>query len=254
MPKKTDYSDGAPAWLELSVPDLERAKAFYGALFGWTFKTDETTPRRYTDALQDGAKVAGLAEIPAGSGQPTVWATYLAASDVDTTAEEAVQLGGQLLAGPFDVPGRGRAAVVRDSTGGAIGLWQAGEHIGAEVINELGATCWHEVLTNDLAAADDFYTALFPYALQVVDDQTTILRLDEQPVGGRRKIAENLQGFVPPHWEGYFWVPDTAAAAARIVELGGKVRFGPVNTPHGPLAGVTDPFGAHFTVIVPTEW
>lgn len=254
MPKQTDYKDGAPAWVELSVPDLDRAKEFYGALFGWTFKTDDAGPRRYTDALHGGAKVAGLSEIPAGSAQPTVWMTYLAASDVDTTAADVVQLGGSVLVEPFNVPGRGRAAVVRDTTGAAVGLWQAGEHFGAEAINELGATCWHEVLTNDLASADDFYTSLFPLSAHDIDDQTAILRLEGQPVGGRRKIGENLQGIVPPHWEGYFWVPDTAQAANRVVELGGKVRFGPVNTPHGPLAGVTDPFGAHFTVIVPTEW
>ncbi len=198
--------------------------------------------------------MAGIAQVPAGSGQPTVWATYLATNDVDTTAEEAVQLGATLLAGPFEVPGRGRAAVVRDATGAAIGFWQAGEHLGAEVINELGTSCWHEVLTNDIDGADDFYTSLFPLTLHVIDDQTTILRLNDEPVGGRRKIGANLQGVVPPHWEGYFWVEDTDVAVARIVQLGGKVRFGPVNTPHGPLAGVTDPFGAHFTVIVPTEW
>ena len=65
MPKRTDYSDGAPAWLELSVPDLDRAKDFYGALFGSTFKTDESSPRKYTDALQDGAKVEPRERAPA---------------------------------------------------------------------------------------------------------------------------------------------------------------------------------------------
>lgn len=254
MPKSSEHSAGAPAWLELSVADLEAAKEFYGALFGWTFKTDETSPRRHTDALKDGAVVAGLAQIPQGSGQPTVWATYLATNDVDTTAEDAAQLGGTVVVPPFDVPGRARAAVVRDATGAVVGLWQAAPRIGFELINELGATCWHEVLTNDIDGADEFYTALFPYVTQRVDDETTILRLADQPVGGRRRIGEKLQGVVPPHWEGYFWVEDTARAAERVVQLGGKVRFGPVQTPHGPLAGVTDPFGAHFTVIVPTEW
>ena len=27
--------DGTPTWIDLAVPDLERAMAFYGALFGW---------------------------------------------------------------------------------------------------------------------------------------------------------------------------------------------------------------------------
>jgi predicted enzyme related to lactoylglutathione lyase len=254
MSKPSKYSDGAPAWAELAVSDLDGAKEFYGELFGWTFDTDESSPRRYTDARQNGAKIAGLTQIPAGSGQPTVWVTYLAAADLAASVARAVELGATVVVPPFEVPNRGRAAILRDATGAAVGLWEAGAHIGAELINELGATCWHEVLTNDLDGADAFYTNLFPFDLHVVDDQTTILKLDGGPVGGRRKIGENLQGIVPPHWQSYFWVDDTDKAVARIKELGGKVRFGPVNTPHGPLAGVTDPFGAHFTVIVPTEW
>lgn len=254
MTVSTAYRDGAPAWTELSVPDLDKAKEFYGTLHGWTFRCEDTSDRQYTYALKDDAVVAGLTRIPAGSRQPAVWLTYLASSDVDTTAIDAQQLGASVLVEPFDVARRGHAAVLRDPTGAAIGLWQAGAHIGAERINELGATCWHEVLTDDISRADTFYTNLFPYTVHVIDDQTSVLRLDDKPVAGRRKIGENLQGKVPAHWQSYFWVDDTDKAVTRIAELGGSVRFGPVNTPHGPLAGVTDPFGAHFTVIVPTEW
>lgn len=253
MSERTEYTDGAPAWVELSVTDLEGAKEFYGQLFGWEFKTDEDSERRYTYALHEGAKVAGLSQIPAGSGQPTVWATYLAAADVDATLAEALQRGATALVQPFEVPGRGRAAVVREPSGAVVGLWQAGGHVGAEVINEIGTTCWHEVLTNDAEAADTFYTGLFGMHRREIDDQTAILSIDGERVGGRRKIGKNLQGVVPPHWQTYFWVADVDGAVARIRELGGSVRFGPVSTPHGPLAGATDPFGAHFTVIFSTE-
>ena len=30
--------DGTPTWIDLGIPDLERAMAFYGALFGWEFE------------------------------------------------------------------------------------------------------------------------------------------------------------------------------------------------------------------------
>ncbi|MCW3840375.1 VOC family protein [Micromonospora yasonensis] len=253
MSERTEYVDGAPAWVELSVTDLDAAKEFYGRLFGWEFKTDEDSERKYTYALHQGAKVAGLSQIPAGSGQPTVWATYLAAADLKSMVDGAVRRGATLLVPPFEVAGRGRAAVLRDPSGAVVGLWQAGAHIGAERINEINTTCWHEVLTNDAEAADAFYTGLFAMHRREIDDQTAILSINGERVGGRRKIGQNLQGVVPPHWQTYFWVADVDQAVERIRELGGKVRFGPVNTPHGPLAGVTDPFGAHFTVIFSTE-
>jgi len=30
--------DGTPTWIDLGVPDLERAMGFYGSLFGWEFE------------------------------------------------------------------------------------------------------------------------------------------------------------------------------------------------------------------------
>jgi hypothetical protein len=67
-------------------------------------------------------------------------------------------------------------------------------------------------------------------------------------VGGRRRIVGK------PRWQTYFWVEDIDHAVARVAELGGTVRFGPLSSHHGSLAGVSDPFGARFTVIVPTGW
>jgi uncharacterized protein len=238
--------DGAPAWVELVTPDPDRAKGFYGALLGWTFAGDGNSDR--IDAFLDGDQVAGISLTPPGSEWPAGWLTYLAASDVDTTATGAVQLGATVLLEPVDLPARGRAAIVRDPTGAAVGLWQAGGHPGAEVIYQPGAACWHELLTDDLDESDAFYTGLFPLTLHDIDDGTSVLRLNHHPVGGRRRIAGQSR------WQTYFWVEDIEGAVARTAELGGAVRSGPTSTHHGPLAEATDPFGAHFTVIAPTGW
>jgi predicted enzyme related to lactoylglutathione lyase len=42
------YPAGVPSWVDLDVPDLDAAQAFYAGLFGWAFadaSADE--PRRY---------------------------------------------------------------------------------------------------------------------------------------------------------------------------------------------------------------
>lgn len=35
----TTYVPGAPNWLDLGVPDVDVAAAFYGGVFGWTFRS-----------------------------------------------------------------------------------------------------------------------------------------------------------------------------------------------------------------------
>lgn len=214
----------------LATPNPAGAREFYGALFGWTFGVDGM------DAFLDGDRVAGI--TPA-AGLPAGWLTYLATSDVDMTTAGAVRLGATV------VRQEARAAIVRDPTGAAIGFGQRG----APVVYQPGAACWHELVTDDLDGSDEFYTGLFPLTLQEIEDGTAVLRRGHyRPVGGRRRIVGK------PRWQTYFWVEDLEAAMVRVTELGGTVRYGPLDSHHGSLAGVSDPFGAHCTLIVPTGW
>ena len=34
----TNQPEGTPTWIDLGIPDLDRAMRFYGALFGWDFE------------------------------------------------------------------------------------------------------------------------------------------------------------------------------------------------------------------------
>ena len=33
----SSYKPGTPSWVDIGVPDMDAAVAFYGGLFGWTF-------------------------------------------------------------------------------------------------------------------------------------------------------------------------------------------------------------------------
>ena len=50
---------------------------------------------------------------------------------------------------PSDVFDAGRMAVIQDPTGAKFSLWQPKRHIGADVIDEVGAHCWSELNTKD---------------------------------------------------------------------------------------------------------
>ena len=69
-------------------------------------------------------------------GQPVVWSTYFATDDVDALAERVTEFGGQSFFEPMDVMDAGRMGFFAHPAAGAFGGWQAGNHKGAELVNE----------------------------------------------------------------------------------------------------------------------
>ena len=108
------------SWNELVTTDVPEASKFYTRLLGWTtaaFGTD------YTLFNKEGQNVGGLMKTPQ-PGMPAQWVAYVCVEDVDATAAKAAELGGRVMAAPFDVPEVGRIAVVLDPQGAAIGLFK----------------------------------------------------------------------------------------------------------------------------------
>jgi predicted enzyme related to lactoylglutathione lyase len=124
----------------LNTRDVEGAKAFYGAVFGW--ETLELGPGNamwrlagYGDHLEEknpGLR-EGMAEMGAPPGfedvvaalnpiaddQPEVpphWSVTFAVDDADATAERAAELGAELVVPPMDAPWV-RMTVIRDPQG-----------------------------------------------------------------------------------------------------------------------------------------
>jgi uncharacterized protein len=50
---------------------------------------------------------------------------------------------------PLANPGRG--ALLSDPQGAAVGLWQAGQHFGAGLVNDPGAMAWNHLVTSELS-------------------------------------------------------------------------------------------------------
>ena len=68
--------DGTPTWIDLGIPDLDRAIAFYGAVFGWDFLVGPEEAGRYTMCLLRGLPVAALMPNPdptASAFWPAKW-------------------------------------------------------------------------------------------------------------------------------------------------------------------------------------
>ncbi|GAA2368378.1 hypothetical protein GCM10010404_23630 [Nonomuraea africana] len=99
----------------LSVRDLDRAAAFYTALFGWELLREHDTYLH-----------AGNTAVPTGLtvGEPSVLPNlYYQVDDLDAAVELVGKLGGR--AGEIQESKTGRFAVVHDDQETCFSLWQS---------------------------------------------------------------------------------------------------------------------------------
>lgn len=255
MPQMTGYPHGTFCWVELSTSDLEAAKSFYSRLLGWDVEDVPVPGGTYTMCRKDGHFVSAMQGMQEGmqqSGHPPFWLSYVSVDDVDAAAGKVAELGGTVMAPPFDVMDAGRMAVIQDPQRAALAMWQAKDHPGAGLVNEPGALCWNELSTNDVDSARAFYTGLFGWGADTQDMGNmdyTVFTVGDQPNGGMSKIDPQMMGDMPPSWGVAFTVESCDKSVAAIEELGGKIVVPAMDFPWGRFAIATDPQGAFFTVV-----
>jgi predicted enzyme related to lactoylglutathione lyase len=118
---------GSVVWNELMTPDVEKAKAFYAIVFGWTYVTHDVPGGVYTLAIAPGSKdpVAGLFPWPATYPGSDDWFAYFAVDDIVLAVRQARVAGGLVMREPWSVPGVGRLAIVADPVGARLGFLEA---------------------------------------------------------------------------------------------------------------------------------
>jgi predicted enzyme related to lactoylglutathione lyase len=115
---------GALCWNELGTRDVEGAKAFYNAIFGWTVaehdiqRTEgDAGPDTYIEFLRagDGQSIAGMMDITGflPDEVPAHWLVYFGVEDTDAAVEKVKAAGGGVNFGPVTIPA-GRFAVVSE--------------------------------------------------------------------------------------------------------------------------------------------
>ena len=276
MPERDGYPAGVPCWVDTRRADLGPATAFYGGLFGWRFedRAPEDAPGRYLIAQLGGRDVAGLGEAADGA-EAAAWTTFVRVESADRTAEAAAAAGGTVLMEPADAGAAGRFAVLAEPAGATFGVWQAGGHRGAGLVNEPGAWVGTDFRTTDPDASSAFYGAVFGWEVDEVEPETGYANvrmpgygehLTELDPGLPDRLArygapENFadvvgwmapigagDGDAPSHWGITFAVDDVDASAARVPGLGGRVIVPPTDAPWVRMAVMADPDGAPLTI------
>jgi len=114
---------GTFTWSELMTPDVDKAAAFYHAIFGWDADTADMGGMEYTSFTVDGDSIAGAMKPPM-DGIPPHWGIYFSVDDCDATVAAAQAAGGTAMAEPTDVPTVGRMCPLVDPIGAMFSVMQ----------------------------------------------------------------------------------------------------------------------------------
>ena len=122
MPEMARYEHGVPSWVDIGTQDPSAGVRFYSQLFGWGWGGGDD----YPEAQVSGRTIGGLTPRRPGmpADVPDNWLVYFGAADVDADVKKATDLGASVIAGPTDIPGTGRFAVLTDPQGAAFALFQ----------------------------------------------------------------------------------------------------------------------------------
>jgi predicted enzyme related to lactoylglutathione lyase len=245
MGERTSYAPGTFSWVELATSDADAAKRFYSTLFGWQYDDNPVgNGQVYSMANLDGQRVAALF----ASEQPPHWNSYVTVASADEAGDRAAELGGTVMAAPFDVLDVGRMAVIADPTGAVLSLWEPRSTIGASRVNTPGALTWNDLVTPDPETAAAFYGSLFGWTTEEMPNAGgyRIIKNGERTNGGIMPLDPAREE--PASWLPYFGHDDVDRLVEEIGGLGGHVFNGPMRMPQGSIAVLGDPQGAPFAV------
>ncbi|UCE41398.1 MAG: VOC family protein [Candidatus Aminicenantes bacterium] len=245
-----DYKVGKFVWYDLLTDDVLAVKKFYGGLFGWQFEGEERIDAEYTVILQSGTPIGGIVFRKEKKVDHSQWLSYLSVADVDRAVEMIKAKNGIIYREPFELPNRGRVAVVADPQGAAIVLIksQTGDPEDRDLITN--NWLWTELFASDIKKAADFYSQLVGYTVEEFDTGLKIpyyvFKQNSTLRGGLLKIP--WEG-VKPNWLPYVLVDDPGKIAGQVQSLGGQVLIAPnKDIRQGSVALIQDPMGAVFAI------
>jgi predicted enzyme related to lactoylglutathione lyase len=273
MTGRTTFEAGEVCWTDLQTKDVQAAKSFYAAVFGWRYE-DLPTPdgRSYSKAFLGDDLVTVIApQNPQqeAAGTAAQWNIYFAAADAAAVAEEAPHAGGSVQFGPEEVADTGVMVFLELPGGGSTGVWQAGTHTGAARYNEPGALAWAELLTPEPRAAVAFFQQLFGHEVTEYPQDDggtyTTLMVHSAEVAGIAPLPEDDDGdgdggadpedqAAQAGWQVYFGVSSVADAVAAAVAAGAVVLIEPEGDGNddeeaGSVATLMDPQGGVFSLL-----
>ncbi len=244
------YCPGRIVWHEIFTPDIDKSKAFYSELCGWSYIQSEAGEMKY-DMIQAGdIPVGGLMPLETVKmpGVPPFWMAYVSVPDVNEAAAAAKQGGGKVLVDPTDIPTVGSFSVIMDPQGAVISAWKGLKGDPPEIEQPpVGTFCWDQLNTPDPDGAAAFYAKVLGWTMAPYqgNQDMPVFSRGELPAAG---LMPSPAG-VPPHWLNFVVVQKLADARAKAEKLGAKVMLEEMAVPGiGKFAVIMDNVGAGIAI------
>lgn len=241
---------GRIIWHDLFTTDTQRSMTFYQRVAGWSYEIEHATDfawgggeKDFILALSGDEAGAGFTDTPPELSNG--WVAYVEVDDVDAALTRAERLGGTIIRKPFEVPGVGRNALLRDPLGAILGI-SLSRHSFPVPQRQFDVEIY---LTNGSEFPKAFYAQLFDWKISSppVGEQT-----GEVIVGpSGENVAIHLLGKSPTEapavWMPSIKVPNSPASLSDVEALGGEFfnqslvqgmqQFGsPLRDPDGALS------------------
>lgn len=242
-PPTQSHLTGKIVWHDLLTRDVESAKQFYQALFGWTYRQTD----HYTLILNQGIPIGGMVQVEDETQkQPARWLAALSVADVARAAKTATEFGGTVHEGPTEIIDRGDYALITDPNGAELVLLHSGSGDPIDATPKKGAWLWNELWSQDIQKSLDFYQKLAGYDLTPLSSDYIIAHTqDAWRAGIRPVLIDGIQS----RWIPVIRVDDPEALVEQLESLGGQ-RLLETQQPDNPAKIVlaADPNGALFMV------
>lgn len=109
--------------IELPADDPARARRFYSGLFGWDISEMEQFPDYFLFSFGK-IESAGGAIGKRGESVGDQLRVYVEVNSIETVLPNVEGLGGKIVMGKTAIEGQGWYAVIKDSEGSEIGLYE----------------------------------------------------------------------------------------------------------------------------------
>ena len=249
---------GCIVWHDLLTNEVAKAKRFYTELLGWEYQIEHASEFAWNSGEADYPLILANGEahggfVDPGQDIPSHWIAFVMVEDVDAVIVKAKKLGAMIDREPFDVPGVGRIAVIRDPQGAIICPYISTHGFPPPI----GTFLWDELITDDVESAKKFYGELFGWKANDVDmgqmgTYTVFKRGGGTEVAGAMNRLPGVES--PATWLPYLATDDVDMSVKKAKKLGASVQMEGIDMPHvGRLAILVDPTGAAFGLFKPSE-
>jgi predicted enzyme related to lactoylglutathione lyase len=116
----------------------------------------------------------------------------------------------------------------------------------------VGKFVWHEQVSPDPGQAQDFYTQLFGWGIEVYKPGEADYPMISSGGQSHGAFGTAMEGAPPPHWLSHVRVQDVDETIEKAKGAGGRLAAGPFDMGEvGRIAIITDPEGAFISAYEP---